>query len=59
LLDKEKAKVTKNEKIYINPSPEFDPIKLRRQIKELERLAQIMNESGIAKKMKEIIALGL
>ena len=56
LLDKEKDKVTRNDKIYISQSQDLDPIKLRRKIKTLERLCDTMDEAGAIVKMKEIIA---
>jgi FlaA1/EpsC-like NDP-sugar epimerase len=56
LLDTEHDKLTKHDKIYITQPDEFDPIKLRRQIKELERLANIMDETKIKVKIKEIVS---
>ena len=56
LLDTEKDKVTKHNKIYITPVNDFDPTKLRRKIKELERLANIMEEEKLILKIKEIIS---
>jgi len=55
LLDREKDKVTKHEKIYVSRSGEFNSVKLLFQVKELERLAKIMDEGKIISKMKEII----
>ncbi|PIU83640.1 MAG: hypothetical protein COS68_02985, partial [Elusimicrobia bacterium CG06_land_8_20_14_3_00_38_11] len=39
LLDKEKDKVTKNEKIYVTTPENFDPSKIRKDIRELGKLA--------------------
>ena len=55
LLDKEKDKVTKHEKIYVSQSQEFNPVKLRSQVKKLEKLAQLMDEKAIVEEMKGII----
>ncbi|MFA5240023.1 MAG: nucleoside-diphosphate sugar epimerase/dehydratase [Phycisphaerae bacterium] len=55
LLDKEKDAVTKHEKIYVNQPQEFDASKLRKEIKKLESLANVMNSVEIVKKMKDII----
>jgi hypothetical protein len=55
LLEKERDIVTKHEKIYINQPQEFDASKLRKEIKKLESLANVMNSVEIVKKMKDII----
>ena len=55
LLDKEKDKVTKNEKIFISQPGELDPGKIRREIKELERLSALMDEDKIIQKIKEMV----
>lgn len=56
LLDAEKDKATRHNKIYITQPDNFDPIELRRQLKELERLANTMDEERVIRKMKEIIS---
>jgi len=56
LLNAEKDRVTKHNKIYITQPNDFNPVNLRRQIKELERLVNIMDEDKIILKIKEIIA---
>lgn len=55
LLDKEKDKVTKNEKIYVATAENFDPSKIRKDIRELEHFAVIMDEEKIIKKLKEMV----
>lgn len=55
LLDTERDKATKEEKIYITQSLHFDPRELRRNIKELEKLINVMDGPGVTKKLKEII----
>ncbi len=55
LLNIEKDKATKNNKIYITQPNHFDQRKIRLQVKELDRLAKMMDESGIIKKIKEIV----
>jgi len=55
LLDTEKDKATKADKIYIAQLNHFDPKVLNRRIKDLERLAQVMDNEAIVKKLKEII----
>ena len=55
LLDKEKDKVTKNEKIYVTTPENFDPSKIRKDIRELGKLASIMDEEKIIKKLKEMV----
>jgi len=57
LLDSEKDKATKAEKIYIAQSDYFDPLILRRKIKELEKIVNEMNENETKKKLKEIIEI--
>lgn len=56
LLDKEKDKVTKHNKIYISQSEYFDTIKLRNQVKNLQKLANIMDEKSIVENMQKIIS---
>ena len=55
LLDKERDMVTKHEKIYISQPQEFDPARLRKEIKSLERSAELMDSVEVIRKMKEII----
>ena len=55
LLNIEKDKATKHDKIYISQPNSFDPRKIRRQVKELEKLANIMNDDEIVKRIKELI----
>jgi FlaA1/EpsC-like NDP-sugar epimerase len=55
LLDKEKDKVTKHQKIYVSQSGEFNSVKLNSQIKELARLANMMDDVRIVSKMKELV----
>ncbi|MFA5197604.1 MAG: nucleoside-diphosphate sugar epimerase/dehydratase [Patescibacteria group bacterium] len=55
LLDAEKDKVTKNNKIYINQPKEFNSFTLMRNIRELERLANLMEDEKIIQKIREIV----
>jgi len=55
LLDKEKDKITKHEKIYVTAPENFDPSKIRKDIRELEHFAVIMDEEKIIKKLKEMV----
>lgn len=55
LLDVEHDKATKHDKIYIAQPGNFNAKKLRRDIKELERLAVLMAEERIIAKMKEMV----
>jgi len=57
LLNSEKDKATKADKIYISQSDYFDPRVLRREIRELERLVNLMDASGAVEKLHEIIKL--
>ncbi|MFA4934047.1 MAG: nucleoside-diphosphate sugar epimerase/dehydratase [Candidatus Omnitrophota bacterium] len=57
LLNSEKDKATKADKIYIAQSDSFDPRVLRRKIKELERTAGVMDGAATVKKLREIIPL--
>lgn len=57
LLNSEKDKATKADKIYIAQSDYFDLRVLRRKIKELEDAAKIMDEPRTVKILHEIIAL--
>lgn len=55
LHDKERDKATKHEKIFVAKPDIFDPEKLRRDIKELERMANILDEKGIVRKIKSLV----
>lgn len=55
LLDTEKDQVTKHDKIYITQPNNFDSAKLRKEVKELERLANLMDAEKIKVKLKEIL----
>lgn len=55
LLDVEHDKATKHDKIYIAQPNNFDPIQLRKDIKILERLANLMDEKKIIDKIKEMV----
>ncbi|MFH1798495.1 MAG: nucleoside-diphosphate sugar epimerase/dehydratase [Candidatus Omnitrophota bacterium] len=55
LLDTEHDKATKYDKIYVAQPEEFNPRELRRDIKTLEHLAQVMNTKKILEKMKEMV----
>ncbi len=56
LLNSEKDKATKANKIYIAQSDFFDPRVLRRKIKELENMADVIDNTKLIKKMQEIIS---
>lgn len=55
-LNDEKHKMTKNKKIFITEANHLDPKRLRKQIKELEQMANSMDRSGVVSKIKEIIS---
>jgi FlaA1/EpsC-like NDP-sugar epimerase len=55
LLNSERDKATKADKIYIAQSDYFDPRVLRRKIKDLEKTAKVMDGAATVKKMREII----
>lgn len=55
LRDTEKDKATKNEKIFIAQPEDFDINKLNRQVKELEKLANMMDSEKIVEKLREIV----
>ena len=57
LLNSEKDKATKADKIYIAQSDHFDPRALRRKIKELESVINIMDGPGTVRKLHEVISL--
>ncbi len=56
LLDKDRDKITKHDKIYISKADDFDLQMLRQQIKELKKIASLKDAPAIVQKMKEIIA---
>ncbi|MFH1395275.1 MAG: nucleoside-diphosphate sugar epimerase/dehydratase [Candidatus Omnitrophota bacterium] len=55
LLDLEHDKATKYEKIYITQPKYFDQIKLRKEIKSLEHMANTMDAEKIVAKIKEMV----
>lgn len=57
LLDAEKDFTTKHNKIFISHTNYFDPVMLRRTVKELEEICKTMNAARVVKKMVEIVNL--
>lgn len=55
LLDKDKDKITKHDKIYISQAADFELIDLRKQMRALERYVNSTEPDKVVKKMKEII----
>jgi FlaA1/EpsC-like NDP-sugar epimerase len=55
LLDKEKDKVTKNNKIFISQPEYFDPAKIRKEVKHLARLANKMDDKKVIQKLREMV----
>jgi FlaA1/EpsC-like NDP-sugar epimerase len=55
LLDKERDKVTKHDKIYVAQPDEFNQRNLRRDIDTLERLAVLMDKDKILAKLKDMV----
>jgi len=55
LLNVEKDGVTRHEKIFITKPGRIGHLKLRFQVKDLDRLARIMAEDEIVSKMKEMV----
>ncbi len=55
LIDMEHDKATKHDKIYIAQPSDFDPDKLRRDVRTLERLSAEMNKEKMIEKIKEIV----
>jgi FlaA1/EpsC-like NDP-sugar epimerase len=55
LLDKEKDKTTKHDKIYISQADGFDLVSLRKQMKELEGYVNSMDKEKVVKNLKGII----
>jgi len=57
LLDTEKDFTTKHNKIFISHTTYFDPVMLRRTVKELEEICKTMNAARVVKKMVDIVNL--
>jgi FlaA1/EpsC-like NDP-sugar epimerase len=57
LLDSEKDKATKADKIYVSELDDFDPRVLRKKIKNLESVVDKIDNSAIVRKLEEIIKL--
>jgi FlaA1/EpsC-like NDP-sugar epimerase len=55
LLDIEKDKATKYNKIFIAQPDNFNPVKLRKEIKKLEKLANAMQEDKLIEEIKKIV----
>ena len=55
LLDIEHDKATKNNKVFIAQPNSFDSKKVRRDIKELERMANLMDAPRIVEKIKKMV----
>lgn len=57
LLDVEKDKATKQDKIFVAQSQSFDPRHLRKEIKELEKLIRALDANAVTKKLRKIISI--
>jgi FlaA1/EpsC-like NDP-sugar epimerase len=55
LLDIEHDKATKCDKVFIAQPSNFDPVKVRRDIKSLERMANVMDGPRIVEKIKKMV----
>ncbi|MBU0633724.1 MAG: polysaccharide biosynthesis protein [Candidatus Omnitrophica bacterium] len=55
LLDKDKDKTTKHDKIYISQADDFDVVSLRKKLKELQRYVDVMDKEKAVGKMKEMV----
>jgi FlaA1/EpsC-like NDP-sugar epimerase len=56
LVNTDKDIVTKHSKIYVSKLVDINTPTLRFELKELEKLSNLMDEQGIIKKMKEMLA---
>jgi len=56
LLDAENDQATQYDKVFIAKPKDLDQLKLRREVKELERFAHLMDEEAIIRKMKEMVS---
>jgi len=54
-FENEKGLATKHDKIHIVQPNDFDPRKLRFQVKELDRLAKALKEEEVVKKIRELV----
>jgi len=57
LHDKEKDKATKNDKIFITVPEDFEINTLNKDVKDLEKLANAMDENAILGKIKKMVPL--
>lgn len=55
LLDKEHDQITKHDKIYIAQPDKFDQTHLRREIKKLEHLANLMDNNRVIERLREMV----
>lgn len=55
LLDKDKDKISKHDKIYISQAADFDVIHLRKQMKALEKCINSMDKDEVIRRMKEVV----
>lgn len=57
LLNSERDKATKSDKIYIAELDAFDPRVLRKKIKDLEAAVKVMDNAAVIKKIQDIIKI--
>lgn len=55
LLDKDKDRITKHDKIYIHQADDFDLVSLRKQLKDLQNFIRSFNGEKVVEKMRQII----
>ncbi len=53
----EKDKATKHDRIYVSQANDFNPQKLREQVKELEQLVHVMDSEKLIEKIRTIVPL--
>jgi FlaA1/EpsC-like NDP-sugar epimerase len=56
LLNTESDSVTKHNKIYITKSPDYNPAKLRKKIKEMERLIKVSDVKKTMQLISELVS---
>jgi FlaA1/EpsC-like NDP-sugar epimerase len=57
LHDQEHDAVTKHNKIYISPSEDFDPVELRRKIREMDRYSKLAKDKDVVRLISDLVPI--
>ncbi len=55
LHNSETDTITKHDKIFVARCPDYDPVKLRKTIRDMERMVKLADETGVMRMIAELV----